>query len=97
MLHEDYQALQDVRALRQNPKVAKDAVALAGSGGGRGFAAAEGGDTLSRLNGELTALFEIVEGADATPTTQAVAAVTELQHRLDALLAKARDLKSRAQ
>jgi len=47
-----------------------------------------------RLNGELSGLYEVIEGADATPTTQAVVAVAELQKALDSLLARWQELRS---
>jgi len=99
MMHRDYQARQEIRELRtkvesQDPDLARQAAALAGAGGGRG-APAEDGESLSRLNGELASVLEIVEGADATPTTQAAAAVADLQRKLDALLARVRDLKAK--
>jgi hypothetical protein len=43
-------------------------------------------ESLVRLNGELTAILETVEGADAEPTTQVVAAATELERALTAVL-----------
>jgi hypothetical protein len=36
-----------------------------------------------------------IEGADTTPTTQAVAAVAEVQKALDSLLARWQELRSR--
>jgi hypothetical protein len=41
----------------------------------------------------VTAL-DIVEGAEATPTTQMVAAVADLQRKLDALIARLRKLNA---
>ncbi len=100
MLRQDYEALQEIRAMRsklkQNPELDKQAAAIQGSGGGRGFEAAEGGDSLTRLNGELTTVLGVIEGADATPATQAVAAVAELERKLTALLVRVRDLKTKA-
>jgi hypothetical protein len=37
----------------------------------------------------------VLEGADATPTTQAVATVGELERRLQTSLTKVRDLKAK--
>jgi hypothetical protein len=51
-------------------------------------------ENLVRLNGELSGLYEVIEGADAMPTTQAVAAVAELQKVLDGLLARWQDPQS---
>ena len=47
-----------------------------------------------RLNGELSGLYEVIEGGDAMPTTQAVAAVAELQKVLDGLLARWQELRN---
>lgn len=47
-----------------------------------------GNDDLKKLNGQLVEVLEVLEGADATPTTQAVAAVADLERRLNQLLAK---------
>ncbi len=47
-----------------------------------------GNDDLKKLNGQLVEVLEAIEGADATPTTQAVATVTELQRRLNQILTK---------
>ena len=44
---------------------------------------------LARLNGELGRVREILEGADAAPTTQAAGAVVELKRRLMASSAEA--------
>ena len=52
-------------------------------------------ENLARLNGELSGLYEVIGGADATPTTQAVAVVAELQKALDSLLARWHELRSR--
>jgi hypothetical protein len=41
--------------------------------------------SFSRLSGQMLALMQAVEGADAMPTTQAVAASAELQKALAAL------------
>jgi hypothetical protein len=101
MMHQDYQALQEIRELQsklqsQDSELAKQAAALVGVGGRRAAQSdEEGGGSLSQLNGELASVFEVVEGADATPTTQAVAAVTELQHKLTVLLARVRELKTK--
>jgi len=52
---------------------------------GRRNAGAEG--NLSGLNGELAAVLQVVDGVDASPTTQAVAAVADLRKKLDGALA----------
>jgi photosystem II stability/assembly factor-like uncharacterized protein len=55
-----------------------------------GFGRGGGGGDMSfgRLSGQLLALLQVVEGADATPTTQVVAASEELQKSLAALFEK---------
>src|SRR5207247_757865 len=49
----------------------------------------------ARLNGDLVGLYGIVEGADAAPTTQAVAALGELERALAAELERWRELRER--
>jgi hypothetical protein len=71
--------------------------ALEGAGGFRNVRGSDAGEqeTLVRLNGELSGLYEVIEGADTTPTTQAVAAVAELQKALDSPLARWQELRNR--
>ncbi len=45
---------------------------------------------LTDLNNDLAAVLDVVEGSDRPPTRQAAQAVTDLERRLDAALAKAR-------
>jgi len=82
----------------------KKAAALEGGGGGaggRGGAAmggpmgmggpggvAGGQDSLAGIGGSLNGLMSLLQAADAAPTTQAVAAVTERREALRALMAK---------
>jgi hypothetical protein len=40
------------------------------------------------LSGELTGLLDLIDGVDATPTTQAARAVTTLEAKLAALVAR---------
>ena len=42
----------------------------------------------------MVSVYEIIEGADAMPTTQAAAAVSDLQKTLDSLVAKWQALRS---
>ena len=59
----------------------RKAAALEGGGGGR----RGGGDeqeTLTELNGSLASVLGLLQGADVVPTTQALAAVTEVGHQL---------------
>ena len=69
------------------------AASLAGTGGGgrRGG----GNVSFSKLNGDFTALLELLQGADATPTTQAVAACTEAQRALTELLTQWNEIKNK--
>ncbi len=79
------------------------AAALEGSSGGGGARGESGrrsaGDagevSLTRLNRDLGSLLELVEGADATPTTQAVAASEEVQRALTSLLARWSELRGK--
>jgi hypothetical protein len=93
----DFLALQEVRARRavlktqrQGAKageladslVALDST-LAGLEAGTSGGAAAG---LAKLNGDLATILDIVESADAEPTTQTVAAAADLERSLNALL-----------
>jgi photosystem II stability/assembly factor-like uncharacterized protein len=63
---------------------------LANIESGPGGGAAE---SLVRLNGELAGLLDTVEGADMEPTTQTVAAATDLERALAAVLAQWSDVQ----
>ena len=102
MMHQDFQALQEIRELRaklgqQNSELEKEAAAL--EGGSRRPPGDEDEDEdaggLTKLNNDLNSVLGVIEGADATPTTQAVATIGELQRRLQALLVKSRALKAK--
>jgi hypothetical protein len=76
------------------------AAALAGTGGGgrrrgRRGGATQGAMTLSRLESELLALMQLVEEADAAPTSQLAATHEDLQDSLADLLARWKLLKSK--
>ncbi len=96
----DVQALEEVRAARKRlPGKAADAraietqlAALEGAGGGRRAGGAPG---LMRLNSELAAVLEIVNGADAAPTRQVQAAAASLKSELDRLLSAWNGLRGR--
>ncbi len=64
-------------------------------GGGRG-AVADGPDTLSSITGGLNQLLGLLQGADATPTTQLVAAVGQRRAALNKLIARWNALKAEA-
>jgi hypothetical protein len=102
-MNEDYAAIEQIRKIRAElskkrengaavangiADLDKELAALEGTGGGRGRGSAEAGDSLSRLNGRLAEILEIVAESDQTPTAQATAAVAALRKSLDAQLAK---------
>jgi hypothetical protein len=101
MMHQDYQALAEVRELRsrlgQNPDLEKQAASLEGSSrrprGDEDEDEDAGG--LTKLNNDLNSVLGVIEGADATPTTQAVATVGELARRLQSLLTRVSELKAK--
>jgi photosystem II stability/assembly factor-like uncharacterized protein len=51
---------------------------------------------ITRVNGQLSALLQTVDGVDARPTTQTVAAVAAMQRSLDSALSAWNDLKGPA-
>jgi photosystem II stability/assembly factor-like uncharacterized protein len=78
----------------------KKAAAIAGEGrsdqGGGAPAGSEARDgNLTRSNTNFASLLELLQSADATPTTQAVTASKELQQSLGNLLARWNELKSK--
>ena len=79
--------------------LAQRVTALEGSGGGRfgggGRRAGAGQPALSTVNGQLLSLMELLEGTDAAPTTQAVAAAAELQKLLADTLTTWNDIKEK--
>jgi photosystem II stability/assembly factor-like uncharacterized protein len=102
MMHEDYQALEEVRGLRsrvgeQNADLVKQISTLEGSSrrppGDEDEDEDAGG--LTKLNNDLNTTLAVIEGADATPTTQAVTTVSELDRRLQSLLSGVRELKDK--
>ena len=92
-MHQDYEALQKVRALRNQlknlrPGTLSAAVTALDT-------KASGCETLAQLNGELAALLSIIEGADAAPTTQAVAEAAAVQRALQTQLLRGREMETR--
>jgi hypothetical protein len=71
------------------------AAALEGAGGGRGGRGGGSATTFAALNGELAALYGIVENADAAPTPQALAAVADRERALGALLGEWNALRTK--
>jgi hypothetical protein len=76
----------------------KKVVAIAGGGGsGRGrFAPAGGPDTIASVQGALSGLLRVVQGADLAPTPQAVAAAADRRKAFAALMEQWRALKQEA-
>ncbi len=91
----DYDALMQVRHVREQVidleqktsdqglksqlhQLEQSVSALQGAGGG-GRRGGGGKPSLSSLNGQLARVFEVIQGSDNAPTTQALAAVTRLQ------------------
>jgi hypothetical protein len=65
--------------------------ALAGQGGGgRGGRGGGGGGqpSFASITGDLTTVISVLEGADVTPTTQALAAAARAEREFAALLAR---------
>ena len=104
-------ALEELRALRQQlselpartpaPKRESDTLAarfaaLEGQGGGGRGAAPVGPPTLTSISGELSQLMGLLQGADVTPTTQLVEAVSERRAELAKLLARWNAIKAEA-
>ncbi|HKB10440.1 MAG TPA: hypothetical protein VKD69_07295, partial [Vicinamibacterales bacterium] len=88
------------KALAERPALAKklsdlEGLPAAGFGGGRGGAPA-GPETLSSITSTLMQLMNQLQGADVTPTTQLVSAVTERRAALNKLLAQWTALKAEA-
>ena len=69
--------------------------ALEGAAPGRRRMARPGQPSLAGLAGEWGALLRILQGADATPTTQATAACAEAEKRLTAVLGRWSEVKGK--
>jgi photosystem II stability/assembly factor-like uncharacterized protein len=98
-MRRDYDALQAVRALRA--KIAAVPKRAVTDSLDRNLAEIESGgrgptETLTRLNGELAGLLDVIDGVDAAPTTQAARAVTTLEAKLAGLLARWNAIRRRA-
>lgn len=110
LMQQDYDALLAARDLRKQVRGLQPTGALAqtvqafdqklgtfiGGGGGRfgrGGGAAE--PDFARINGDLSGLLTILEGADATPTTQSARNVVDAEKGLVALLAKWAEFKAK--
>ncbi|MEO8663161.1 MAG: glycoside hydrolase, partial [Bryobacteraceae bacterium] len=86
LIDKSFQTLQDVRKT-------KDPRAAAFDGAASRFRRGGGGDNFAALNGQLAGVLDVLQGADAAPTTQAAAAVRQLEERLNKLLAAWRELR----
>jgi photosystem II stability/assembly factor-like uncharacterized protein len=107
-LHQDYEALQQVRSLRSrlkslagNPAITKPvseleakAAPIEGEEGARYLSTPEG-RSLTRLNGGLNSLVSALDTADAAPTTQQAAMFEELDKALDEQLSAWSQLQSK--
>ncbi|MBZ5566354.1 MAG: glycoside hydrolase [Acidobacteriia bacterium] len=111
-LQQDYDALQQVRAMRQQLKelasrapslpgsVAADIAALeknlsALEGAAGGFGRRASSESFAALNDSLATVYEMVDSADAPPTSQAATTLRELQQALATLLLKWTEVKTR--
>jgi photosystem II stability/assembly factor-like uncharacterized protein len=107
-LRSDSAVLEQVRAFRKEVKGMRERAApLPGSlldslearaatletGGPAPVPGARSEQSLTRLNEELVQLYGVIQGADAAPTTQAAAAVSELERALAGCLARWRGLQ----
>ena len=87
-------SLEELRAMKAGADAALQAklTALEGQGGGRG-AAADGPDSFNSVIGSMNQLLGLLQGADATPTTQLVAAVGQRRAALAKLQTRWNELK----
>jgi photosystem II stability/assembly factor-like uncharacterized protein len=90
LIDKSFQALQEVKKTR-------DPRAAAFDGAASRFRRGAGGDNFAALNGQLTGVLDVLQGADAAPTTQATAAVTQIEDRLNKLLSEWHELRGTLQ
>jgi photosystem II stability/assembly factor-like uncharacterized protein len=88
-------AAADAIAAFEQKVVALGGAAGGGRGGGGRGAVAAGPDTLASVSGSLTQLMRLLESADVTPATQAVAAAADRRAALAKLMERWNALKSR--
>ena len=102
-LHRDYVALQEVRSVREQLKklnlpdtspLEKKVAAIEGTEGFQ-YLSTPDGRSLARLNGGLAQLLGDVDGADAAPTSQALAMFGELDAALRKQLDDWQEIKSK--
>ena len=109
-LHRDYEAVQQIRSLRKQLKALPSGkasaqaasletklAALEGDEGGYGtrFLSTPEGRTLARLNTGFSAVLSALDSADAAPTTQQTATVTDLEKALNEQLSAWELVKSK--
>ena len=108
-LHEDYSSLQELRSLRAQlnelkprakgaladsiSKLDQQAAAVEGSGAGFGASLSPQAQSLTRLNGALAHIYDVVSLADAAPTTQALVAADQLEKALTSEISKWNEVK----
>ncbi len=107
LIERDFTALAESRALRDELAAARqrangsavtsgidslDARVAALEGGARGAR----GESLTRANGELSALLNTIDASDARPTTQLVAAAATIDQSVSAVLAQWNDVRNTA-
>jgi hypothetical protein len=71
---------------------------IEGSGGGRRFGRRMAGTaepTFNRLSGEMMGLMDLFQGADATPTTQGVAAIRSANKSLTELMERWKKIETK--
>ena len=74
-------------------KLDQQAAAVEGSGAGFGASLSPQAQSLTRLNGALAHIYDVVSLADAAPTTQAVAAADQLEKALTSETSKWNEVK----
>ncbi|MGB9203137.1 MAG: glycoside hydrolase [Terriglobales bacterium] len=110
-LHDDYEALQQVRSVRAQLRPLSDhalvaravaafdarAAAIEGEEGGYGtsYLSTPEGRSLARLNSGFNTLVSALDTADAAPTTQQTATFVELEKALEQQLSAWEQLKSK--
>jgi photosystem II stability/assembly factor-like uncharacterized protein len=94
-IEQDYQAIQEIRALgpRGNSDLAKKAASLLGDPEGEERPSRQQ-PTLVELNSALSHLAVVVDSADAAPTAQATSAAEEVLNQLKSLLEQWATLKN---
>jgi hypothetical protein len=102
LMQQGWETLAEIRAFRAahpDTELDRKAAAIAGGGGG-GRRGGRGGtgeaDNLMRIDGELAGVLAVLDSADAAPTTQAAAAVSDLARAMSAQLKAWKELSGNA-